>query len=686
MAEPLAPLEAVSRVADALGNWTAAADPAALETGPTPDDLGGLVFLAASADALADSPLFPYLVDAAGHAEPSSDAASVEAIDSAVVRGFAEHTRPSSYASAIARLLRHSAITGRTTRSLETALLTRAKALHRPSCPPREAATAVSAIEALVHLTTIGLLRHHRLMAFCDELTDTVDALPEEAARRLPRLVGALHDHHPDDVLTDLLSGLADVAIAQADAVFELALADLRGALDADSQAQVHNGLLAARHSLARATELDHERPDARAYASALDALFALMRHDTDAVRVATERLDLAVSRYWAWLDGCYAPPWAQPRRAAERAWHRLSITLVPATDSLADDLWFHRDQALLALLAAYEESRAFVATPHHGAEGTIRPLVEAAFIDNSYRLALLDHALAHEPRFRENPAAQELGEAVHRARAEIRVSDKPLSGGDAPGKDPSRIPAAVKAFGLTKVMRLMDQLDPDLLAAIEEKIYDRTVLQADILHPKTEKLLDDLTAELKESPDWPLAGKEFAFLMEDTVHYLRACFNVGRRMAGGRTFLFHSAKGAAKEKDLQLDYMNWLERPFPGHVKGELEDVAAGRADIAILLPRFNFYIECKREEVNASRDALRKYLGQTRSYTVTDVAFVVLIVLDLTDHSTGFPDLYSSLWIDRVRLGPEETERYVLVARVPGNRALPSGTKTPPADGSLR
>jgi hypothetical protein len=680
--DPAPSPDVLHRVEDALGRWTASADSAVLDDGPTAEDLGGLALVTAGAAALAGSPLFLFLVDAAGHADAGSDAASVGIIDDAVVWGFAHHPRPSSYASAIARLLRYPTLAARTSRSLEAALLARTKAVQRPDCTPREAATAISALEALVHLTTTERIRPYRLMAFCDDLADTIDTLPDEAVRRLPRLVGALHDHHPDQVLTDLLDRLADVTLAQADAVFELALADLRRALDADSQSRVHDGLLAARRSLAKATELDNERPDAQAYASALDAVFALMHQDADAARTAADHLDAAVSRYWAWLDGYYAPPWAQPRHAAERAWHRLALTLVPATGYLDEEYWFHCDEALVALLAAYEESRAFTGTPHQGVDGIVRPLVEAAFINNAYRLTLLDHALAREPRFRADPVARELADAVHLACAEIRVSDKPL-GGDVLGKDLGRIPAALEAFGLTDAIRLLKQADPDLIARIEEKFYDRGILRAAIRNPKMDNLLDDLTAELKRSPDWEIAGKEFSILMEDTVEYLRVCNNVGRKMAGGRTFLFKGRGGTAKEKDLQLNFMDWLERPFAGHVRGELEDVAAGRADIAILLPRFAFYIECKREEGNASREALRKYLGQTRAYTVTDVAFVVLLVLDLTDHSEGFSDLYSSVWIDRVRVGAEETERFVLVARVPGNRTLPSDTRTPRAVG---
>ncbi len=666
----------------ALHRWIASADPTTLEAGPTIDDLGGVETVANASTALASSPLFLYLVDAAGQAEGVAlREARIADLDAAVIQGFATHSRPSSYASATARLLQYPALVARTSTTLDRVLVARAEGGYAGTSSPRASAVGVSALEALVHLASTGLVRPHRLLAFCADLAGLVTTAPVEAVRRLPRLVGLLHEHVPDDDLVNLLHALAEIPVAQADALFELALADLRSALNAENQQDVTSGLLAARRGMGRATALDADRLDARAYAAALDAVFALLRHDGDEVRAATRRLDDAVSHYWAWLDGCYVPPWTQPRREAERSWSRLCAFLVPAARSLGENVWYHNDLALLALVRAYEQTRALTLPGVHQdrVARLTRPVIEATFIENAHKLAVLDRALAEDPRFQNDPTARELRDSVQAAHAGVRVAEHPLPGGDAPGKDLRRVPAILKRLGLTNTVRLVDAVPIDLRDLLEEALYDDEVRMMEIRNPKLENLLDRLTSELRESPDWPLAGKEFSTLVEETVLYLTKCYDVGKKMAGGRAFLFEDKKPTAKEKDLQLDFIDWLERPFEGHVRAELEDVGTGRADIAILLPRFTFYIECKREESDSSRETLRKYLGQSRAYTVANVAFVVLIVLDLTRHATGAPDLFSSVWIDRVQVDHIETPRYVLVARVPGNRPRPSATSTP-------
>jgi hypothetical protein len=91
------------------------------------------------------------------------------------------------------------------------------------------------------------------------------------------------------------------------------------------------------------------------------------------------------------------------------------------------------------------------------------------------------------------------------------------------------------------------------------------------------------------------------------------------------------------------------------------------------------SFYVECKREETDASHDGLHRHAGQARAYSVTNVAFGILLVLDLTKHQTGVPDLFSSVWIESVQVNTEETPRQIVVVRVPGNRLDPSATRTP-------
>jgi hypothetical protein len=88
---------------------------------------------------------------------------------------------------------------------------------------------------------------------------------------------------------------------------------------------------------------------------------------------------------------------------------------------------------------------------------------------------------------------------------------------------------------------------------------------------------------------------------------------------------------------------------------------------------------VECKRELKDASRNGLRAYLGQAATYTDTSAALGMLLVLDLTTPPSGAPDLFSSVWVERVQRRNEQTPRYIVVARLPGSKPDPSATLTP-------
>jgi hypothetical protein len=194
--------------------------------------------------------------------------------------------------------------------------------------------------------------------------------------------------------------------------------------------------------------------------------------------------------------------------------------------------------------------------------------------------------------------------------------------------------------------------------------------------------MLDDLGRQLATSPDWPVAGGVFRVLVEQTVLFLMRCYNVGSSTGGDRTAYLHttSTGDVPKERCLQSDYLDWLKAGcFYATVRAEVPDTAAGRADVVIEQSGVSLYVECKREEKDASRDGLHRYAGQARAYSVTNVAFGILLVLDLTSHPTGVPDLFSSVWIEHVQVSPEETPRQIIVVRVPGNRPVPHATRAP-------
>ena len=676
-------------VSASLQVWTQHATSDELRTGPRAEQIGGRAAVAAVADELADSPLFVYLVNLAGNDDAAAADESREQLDRAVLRGVAEHSQYSSYASAIACLLSYPSLARRLGRALETALQRRAEAATATDSVPVAGAIGATALEAWLHLCTTRIMREHRLLAFLTDLPDIIADVSPQMVVRLPRVAGMAHEHFGDDDLLTLLQRLVDVPEAEADAGFELALAELRRALDAEDQDDFLLALVQARSGFATVDATDEARHDAQAYAAALDAIMAFGRSDPAALREAVSRLKAAVNQHRAWLSGGYLPAWSWARTQAETAWLELSATLAAAADPLHDTCWYHPSQAVAALRDAYQAGRSFAARTEsdgsRGVEVLIRPTIEGSLVRDANRLALLDHALAHDPAFAGDDAAQQLHTAVHAAVRAIKTTGAPpqtAEGSDGLGKELSRLPAVLHHFGIDNAAALVAQVPAPLLEIIESILWNEKIAHAESGNIKVERKLQELQRELAASPDWlaPIAGP-FMILLQQTILYLVSRYNIGATMGGERTsFLRTAGHRAPLEKPLHQDYFEWLNQgPIYNIIQAETINRGRGRADVLVRFRNASFCVECKRELTDASRDGLRAHAGQAAVYTDTDAAFGILLVLDLITPPTGAPDLFSSVWVEKVQRAREEHPRYVVIARLPGNKRDPSATLTP-------
>lgn len=678
-------------VVTALREWARHADAAAIAEGPRPSDLGGLRAVADASLDLAASPLFAYLVDVAANGDdpggPVPDDARSQ-IDAAITGGFARHDRPSSYASAAARLLAHPALASRLGRPLEAALIGRAEQATTPGADPGAALIGAIAIETTLHMAATGVVKPHRLLAYLSDLAENVAAVPAQLSARLPRVTGIAHEQFGDDGLLALLERLLNVADAEPDAAFELALADLRLALDATSEEAVASAIARARHGLAAVADTTEARHDAQAYAAAIDAIMAFGRSDQAQMREATARLEQAVAQHRSWLAGMYSPPWNWTRAQAEAAWLQLSASLAAAAETLQAPCWYHPSQALTALLDAYQAGRAFTgrAGRETGIEILVRPAIEGAFIRDKGSLALLDHALAHDPELAGNAALRQLHEAVHQALNDQPASQaKPRGDGGAEGKALSRLPAVLSHFGVPRAADLVAAVPPELQDHIEAILWTERIARTHTGSIKLERLLGQLERDLSASPDWiPGIGPQFKMLLNQTLLFLDSRFDIGATMGGDRTAYLRSVPGTgpALERPFHQDYYEWLSQgPLYNLTRAEVIDIGGGRADVLVHFTGANFCVECKRELDDATPTALRAYAGQSSAYTATGPAFGILLVLDLATHAAGAPDLFSSVWIEQVQRAPEEHPRQIVVARLPGNRPAPSATPAPPA-----
>ena len=677
-------------IAASLQVWAQHATSDELLTGPRAEQLGGRAAVAAAADELAGSPLFVYLVDLAGNDDAPAADEPRQQLDRAVLRGVAEHSRYTSYASAIAHLLTYPALARRLGRPLEYALQRRAEAGTGAGAGPAAGAIGATALEAWLHMCSTRVIKEHRLLAFLTDLPDVIADVPLQMATRLPRVAGLAHEHFGDDDLLTLLQQLADIPEAEADAGFELALADLRRALGAEDQDDFVLAMAQARSGFAAVEATDEARHDAQAYAAALDAIMAFGRSDPVPLLDAVGRLEAAINQHRAWLSGGHLPAWTWARTQAETAWLQLCATLAAAAEPLHDTCWYHPSQAVAALRDAYKAGRSFAAYAESGSpqgvEVLIRPTIEGSLVHDANRLALLDHALAHDPVFDGDEAAHQLHTAVHAAVDSLKTTGPPppltADGGGGLGKELSRLPAVLHHFGIDNAAALVAQVPPRLQEIIESVLWSEKIASAETGNIKVERKLQELERELATSPDWlgPIAGP-FKILLRQTILYLVSRYNIGATMGGERTaFLRTAAPKAALEKPLHQDYFEWLNQgPIYSIIQAETINQSRGRADVLVRFRNATFCVECKRELNDASRDGLRAYAGQAAVYTDTDAAFGILLALDLTTPPTGAPDLFSSVWVEQVQREHEEHPRYLVIARLPGKKRDPSATLTP-------
>jgi hypothetical protein len=509
-------------------------------------------------------------------------------------------------------------------------------------------------------------------------------------------LIGVLAAHHPTAGLREVLERCLGLEHTFRDAAFELALTDLRDALEQD-----HYDAMAAqlRQTQDRLSELlgnDPDRVDAQLYHAAIESVLGLSAPDAPArVPDAATNVRAALQRYRSWRRHTATPTWARSRDNDITAWAELALLLEAAAIHMGDDdPWYgHATPILSALLHAYTAHntvKVLKDTPTTSVVPTmVAPVIEDTFLRNENRRQYLQYALSHDEDLRDDPAARELQAAL------VARTARPAATADS---NPAEV-LADQGKG-RRWHRLAETIDDDtefadLAVRAQEKTLDRLELalrgQEDILttivDAKYGRLIGGLRRELKKSRDWlPDIADPFQLLLEATVRYAYMCYDVGRKMGGGYTeFLRLRDKDNKKQKvDEALFHQHYRETltytALFRVVQSEVIDIGGGRADILFTFPTARFNVECKIEEDDASETGLRKYVAQPTEYQNTNAAFAVLLVLDKTVGAEGAVNLFDSVWIEKVQREGEFEPCRVVIIRVPGGRDNPNNLRAAP------
>ena len=676
-----------------LQDWASHATDDELEAGPSLTDLGGTEAVLAEADQLASGPLLPYLLTALGRDLNAVDSDQARQLLDAAARGLRNPQAAWVLADAIdvvcAQPALASRLGNRTIRDL-------AAHVEAALAGDADAALAQPAAAGLLRLAVAQTATPHRLLGLLTEITGNE---PSAALERLPILVGVAHDHFGDDALLEVLGALENQtdlsAGTRADATFELAVADMRTALESSDRSAVEEYL---RRALMRFTDLDrtHEaRLDARAHAAAVDAIlaFAALGQRPAAATPAEQRLaeaatqlDTATAQLTAWTRGMHQLDWLSARGLTQSAWSRLVTSLQTAHTHLDQPSWYDPAGALANLLDVYVASRSVHTIQAGGSKGLtalVSPPVEAAFLRSDGLLRHLEQALTTDPQFTDSPDALALFEAV-KAQRQAAATGQVM-----PGKSLEGRPTLAGLFQADSPA-LRDDLDPQLLDRIERLVEQHSKGYTPTGNARFDAHMESLLEELAASPAWkPRDSSYFTSLLEHFLRFLYDRFDAQADYYGARTAYLgpcpNKPDGSPDhwdEKHVQDDLHQHLAGTLtPGTVQRELIDVASGRTDVTYTPQAGSrFVAEVKRRSTNWTRERIQKsYLAQAANYTATGPPFGILLVGDDSGHAEGYRSVEDSVWIIRHARSATEVPRLIVTGVLPIGRPTPSALRLP-------
>ncbi|PZR31472.1 hypothetical protein [Caulobacter segnis] len=614
-------------------------------TVPSLADLGGLDSLVAASDVLAQSLYADRAITAlAGSSEPLSMQAVALVSD---ILGYNPHP---FVVSAAAQSVLELPLDARDQRLLQRRLLERASV--RDTMP-----AALMASECLAGAFLLADLPGASRPAAIAALDDLHPGEAEVVLRRGALLAGLawLWSRSPD--LENLLRRLSVDAEAGEQALYELALITLDRALAADDKATLLSGLELAAGQFAAAAVAGPELVEAFALSKVLTALVGFCSDEPDDLETLLAQATAATTARTLEMDRAALRTWLRPRVDAETAWWSLASALKGLSLDLAKPSWL-RAVPVLEQIARLRRTMIPLATS--SGDRLREAVTDAVALSFLREEGLRSHLTA----WRDDDAttADDRAEATALIAAVSALADE------------RRRSSLCRAPGIASPAQAGQPFD-GMFALSRASSFTGPIERAYLAMDKALEGHIDYRGDMRGD----------ARSLITYLHlFLSHCLDMTPAMAKG-TFDFLFAKDATTPLEVELQRACWhflrlQANGFPQHqISRELPDVGGGRADIAIVRPGFRMIIEVKRELVDASRQAIRQYLGQVATYELTGPRIGFLIVLDLVSQR-GWPlTLEDNCWVEAVQTSQDSAPRMVCVWRIPGGRQAPSKVATP-------
>ena len=480
--------------------------------------------------------------------------------------------------------------------------------------------------------------------------------------RHASKILGIAYSNwHEQDLIGKLIE-IKDANLGGDEVWFELGMSYLLNALNSQEHDKALSNFLLAKDNFAKSIEIGSERPDAEAYYNSLLILTSLSDpNETLEYKKLIDKISKSLTIYNAWHTSQESNEWVSARNSEITNWYILISKLEHLLLHLNEPSWFEPKVVIETyLLNIYTSSRTiFKREKDGGLEKLIQPKIEGLLINEKSKIYVLD-------RWLETQDISELKDVGLELKTNLED---------------------VKCYHENQSLQHFDKLEqlsfellPDKKSSLDRFFENCTSVNLAEINPIIEELLTKILNCVKSNSSYNIGKvkRGFDILLYHSIIFLNSRMNLTQKDSKRVAYLFQN-NPLPKEVALQDDFHEFLiGNLINADVSVEKSNVAGGRVDVSVSFASFNFSIEIKRDSKDCSFEAIRsKYLGQAAEYLNTDVKLGFLMVLDLTDKSSGMSSIESSVKVEIITKENDPIERAIVVIVVPANRITPSKVK---------
>lgn len=491
--------------------------------------------------------------------------------------------------------------------------------------------------------------------------------------RYVAKIIGTILSHEIDEDLQKLLYQLSNIEEAQDEAWLEIGMHQLRLGLEATNYQDALAAFIKSSSSFEKSLNASEQRFDADLFYQCVSILINFLEdRDREAIQNQIEGIQKATFNYLAFTTNsdrdADTNSWIGLSNQERVHWSLLAWNLGKLDLTFKKKAWLRAVEVVEnQLLIIFTASRTILKRSHEGGlESYLRPKLIGKLQKERIYLEFLEQWIDENRDHLEINNAELMRDKILRYK-EQSLLHCPME-------------AVIDGSTITAILGKGQVSKAEQKNIIEDISARANILLETVANPKVEEILSIILEDLKRNKDYQKYEKArdlFNIILLYTVRFLVRQMDDTASTTPQLAYLFVRDKNnLPKENDLQADYYGFLKSSDIGDiVDAESRNIAAGRVDILFKFNGIKFVAELKQEQVKRSNDELvKRYGAQKISYDSTNVAFGILMVLDLFDRKGGQPHITEQVSVHHITPSWRETEHTLVLFRVQGYRKTPS------------